>query len=61
VEDGFSLILERRIKMCGYVRWEEGKLPICKPLNRICTMCIFGNMKQFKEAKKVQKEQEAEK
>lgn len=35
--------------MCPYMNVKENELPICKPKNTLCTMCVTGNMKTFKE------------
>lgn len=35
--------------MCPYMIVKERGLPICEPKNILCTMCVIGNMKIFKE------------
>lgn len=37
--------------MCPYMIMRDGDLPKCEPKNNICTMCVAGNMKIFKEIK----------
>lgn len=37
--------------MCPYVEWFPGKLPICKPINKLCTMCVAGNKGVYKKIK----------
>lgn len=42
--------------MCEYqkVFFDENKLPICEPLNKLCTFCILGNWNNYKEAQRIE-------
>lgn len=44
--------------MCEYAKLDAigGKLPLCVPLNKPCTLCFLGNGNQYEECRK--KEQE---
>lgn len=45
--------------MCPYIRFDvkrESRIPICEPLNELCTMCVFGNRKQMIRAEKKKRE-----
>lgn len=35
--------------MCPYMIVKNNELPKCEPKNVLCTMCVTGNMKMFKE------------
>ena len=41
--------------MCEYLRLKENNLGlmlhICEPLNRLCTLCIYGNKSNYNQIK----------
>ena len=39
--------------MCEFAKVVAGQLPVCEPLNKLCTMCFMGNLNQYNEAQKV--------
>lgn len=49
-----------RKKMCKYqLIKEEGKMPECEFTKSLCTLCVLGNAKTYKEAEEAErKEQE---
>lgn len=47
--------------MCEYVRFNDTKLPICTFNNEICTLCVLGNAKRYKEIKDDKEKNNSEK
>lgn len=39
--------------MCEYAVIRDGQLPLCEPLNKLCTLCFMGNMNQYNECQRV--------
>lgn len=37
---------------CEYMKVGQG-LPVCEPLNKLCTLCFLGNQNQYEEAKRI--------
>lgn len=47
--------------MCEYQKYDlENPLPICTYTQELCTLCIWGNMGTYNEARKAEKEQKNE-
>lgn len=46
--------------MCEFqkVFIDKNKLPICEPLNKLCTFCILGNFNNYKEAQRIETEKQ---
>ena len=44
--------------MCEYAKVDVigGKLPLCEPLNKPCTLCFLGNWNNYYECKRKEKE-----
>ena len=44
--------------MCEYATYSYNGLLMCKPKNNMCTLCVFGNQKTYKEIKNENGEKE---
>lgn len=42
--------------MCPYMLLTEKQIPMCKPKKELCTLCVCGNAKTYKEIKSKEKE-----
>lgn len=43
--------------MCRYCQYIDGQLlPVCAPLNALCTACVFGDRKMYELARAKEEE-----
>lgn len=42
--------------MCPYAIKKDNEILICEPRNQLCTLCVFGNAKTYKEIKENKKD-----